>query len=171
MAKMYSVTTDAIRISYSFQCENCGKHHSRICTKQGPTDVGLSPDAAQKKALDNIRKKVLKLKDAAERGDFSWISTDPCPDCGYTQSWQRRAQKSETRYITLGLILLLALDLACISGLILGTPNAIAWLIAVLLLASTGFLLRSSILRKSRIEQAPNANHSFHPEVEWPYLS
>lgn len=170
MAKMYSVTTDAIRIPYSFQCENCGKYHTSTCIKQGANDVGLSPETAQKKVLDSFKKGIVKLKNAADRGDFSWISTDPCPDCGYIQSWQLKAQKSETRYITLGLILLLGIDMACISGLILGTPEVLAWVITAFPLLCTGLLLRSFILRKRRIEQTPRTNQFFRPEVEWPNL-
>jgi predicted RNA-binding Zn-ribbon protein involved in translation (DUF1610 family) len=168
MPKMYSVSINSIRIPYSFQCENCGKQHTRTCIKTGATEVGLSPEGAQKKALESVNKIYLKLRNAADRGDFSWISTDTCPDCGYTQSWQKKAEKSETRYITLGFILLIVLDLACISGLFLGTPNALAWILAGLFLVCTGLLLRTLILRKRRIGQSPRANQSYHPEVEWP---
>jgi hypothetical protein len=170
MAKMYSVTTDAIRIPYSFQCEKCGKYHSKTCIKQGANDVGLSPEAAQRKGLDSFKKGIVKLKNAADKGDYSWISTDPCPDCGYTQSWQLKAQTSETRYLTLGLILLLVVDMACISELILGTPKALAWIIAAFLLICTGLLLRAILLRNRRIGKTQRTNQSFRPEVKWPNL-
>ncbi len=170
MAKMYSVTTDAVRIPYSFQCEKCGKSQSKTCIRQGANDVGLSPEAAQRKCLDSVKKGIVKLKNAADKGDYSWISTDPCPDCGYIQSWQLKAQTSGTRYITVGLILLLVVDMACISGLILGTPKALAWIITALLLICTGLLLRAILLRKSRIGKTQRTNRSFRPEVIWPDL-
>jgi hypothetical protein len=170
MAKMYSVTTNAIRIPYSFQCEKCGKYHARTCIKQGANDVGLSPTTAQRRALESFKKDIVKLKNAADKGDFSWISTDPCPDCGYIQSWQLKAHKSETRYIVLGLSLLLVVDMACISGLLLGTPKTLAWIIAAFLLICTGLLMRTFVLRNKRIGKTPRANQAFRPEVEWPNL-
>lgn len=167
---MFSSSTDKIRILYSFDCENCNKHHSRTYTVPGVTEVGLSPESAQKKAFNSIRKAVGKLKVAADSGDFYWVSPEPCPDCGYSQSWQRQAQKSVTRFITIILFILLVLDMACISGLILGTPEPLAWLIVAFLLVLTGLFLRSLILMKRRHRQTPRLNQSAHPQVEWPNL-
>jgi predicted RNA-binding Zn-ribbon protein involved in translation (DUF1610 family) len=167
---MYSVSINSIRIPYSFQCENCGKHHTRTCVKAGATEVGLSPEGAQKKALESVNKKVVKLRNAADRSDFSWISADSCPDCGFTQSWQKKAERSATRNLTLGFILLLVLDLACISGVLTGTPTTLAWILAGLFLVCTGFFLRTLLLRKRRIGQSARANQSLQPEVQWPNL-
>ena len=170
MANMYNALSGTIRIPYSFICEYCGKTQLRTHTVSAVTEVGLSPELAREKALKGIGNKVFKLKVAAEAGDFYWVSPDPCPDCGHTQFWQLKAQKSVTRTLMIWLIILLVLDMVNISGLILGTPVPLAWVLTAFFLVITGLLLRSLIRMKKRYGVAPSANRSGSPKVDWPVL-
>ncbi len=170
MSNMYSASINTIRIPYSFQCENCGKQHARTCIRPGATEVGLSPESAHKKALDSVIKKIVKLRNAADGGDFSWIPAEACPDCGNTQSWQKKAERSQTRSLTFWFILFLVLDLACIYLLSPGSGTVYGWILTGLFVVCTGLLLRTLIRRKRRIGRSAQANQSLRPQVEWPHL-
>jgi len=168
----HTSTTETIHIPYSFQCEKCGKQHAKTLTIPGGVGVAImSEKAAQRRALDDVRKRIAKFKNAADRDDYSWLPSVPCPDCSYTQSWQVKALKSELRgYGFLGIVLVIALDILCITVLVLTKPNFLLWLSAGLALVGTIMLVGYLIRKSNRIRRMPRAPHSLKPNVEWPEL-
>jgi hypothetical protein len=168
--KMYSSTTNNVHIRYEFTCENCGSPQSKKKVVGGGQGSSMNALTAQKKAYKNIRKKLSKLGNAAERGDYSFLGADPCSECGYIQSWQVSAQKSSAQALVFSMFLLLAVDGFCVYELLFSTPNWAAWLVGALFLVGTVFLARFAIQYSRRLGKIPRVDRVNQPELQWPMI-
>lgn len=169
----YSSTTDTIIIPYSYQCEKCGQLVNHQRPMAGGVGVAImSADAAQRRALEDVHKRLAAFRMAADRGDYAWLVAPACPHCGYIQSWQVQGHKSDTRSTTtLGIIFILLMDGLCVT-VYLAAPqhNTAFWVAAVVAVVGTFAFFRYIQKKKAELDQTPRVNNLSKPTIEWPVL-
>jgi predicted RNA-binding Zn-ribbon protein involved in translation (DUF1610 family) len=168
-----SSTTDTIIIPYSYQCEKCGQLVSRQRPMPGGVGVAImSADAAQRRALEDVRKRLGAFKMAADRGDYAWLVAPACPHCGYIQSWQVQGHRSDARSTTtLGIIFILLMDGLCLTLYLVTPEHTTAFWVAVgVAVVGTAAFIGYTQKKKSELSQTPRVGTTSKPTIEWPVV-
>jgi len=168
-----SSTTDTIFIPYSYQCEKCGQVYTGRRPMAGGVGVAImSADAAQRRALADVNRRLTEFKNAADRGDYAWLAAPACPHCGHIQSWQVQGRRSDARSTTtLGIVFILLMDGLCLTVYVT-TPqhNTAFWVALGVAVVGTFLIVRYIQKKKTELNQIPSVDHTSKPTIQWPVL-